>query len=58
MAIGAAVAAESEAQMPKAFRLNYTLDRTDPGYRTCTRTGQGWEEKHPRARSSAFKETK
>ena len=53
-ALGAAVAAESEEQMPKAFRLNYPADKTDPGYRTWTRTGLTWEEKHPSGRIKRF----
>ena len=53
-AIGAAVAAESEAQMPKSFRQNYTKDKTDPGYRTWTRTGSAWEEKHPSGKIKRF----
>ena len=54
MALGAAILAEFEDQMPKAFRLNYTLDKTDPGYRTWTRTGQAWEEKHPSGKTKRF----
>ena len=35
-------------------RLNYPADQTDPGYRTWTRTGQAWEEKHPSGKTKRF----
>ena len=54
--LGAAVAAESEDRMPKAFRYYYKdeADKDDMGYLIWTRTGNAWEEKHPSGKDKRF----
>ena len=55
-ALGAAVAAESEDRMPKAFRYYYKdeADKAETGYLIWTRTGNAWEEKHPSGKDKRF----